>query len=231
MFGVLGIPKGMELRKQRLAQQQEQPVNGLLAARQVAQSIFGDGVPMPPPPRPTNILDAAEQIDTSIKNISVENTLKHEGGFQNNKKDSGNYVGGKLIGTNFGITPESWADYIGKPPSSITVNDMKNITKDDAVKFYGDTWDRYKIGSKIPTRLQSQFFDIVVNNGYTGAMKVLQNASDVKEDGKFGDITRKAIQNLSNDSLAQAREDMLSKEYKKQFPGYKKRVNSFKNGQ
>ena len=62
MFGVLGIPKGMELRKQRLAQQQEQPVNGLLAARQVAQSIFGDGVPMPPPPRPTNILDAAEQI-------------------------------------------------------------------------------------------------------------------------------------------------------------------------
>ena len=59
-------------------------------------------------------------------------------------------------------------------------------------------------------------------------MKVLQRASAVEEDGKFGDITRKAIQNLSNDSLAQAREDMLSREYKKQFPGYKTRVDSFR---
>ena len=82
------LAKGIELRKQRLAQQQQaqqqQPLGGgLLAAREVAQNIFGNGVSMPPlhTPRPTGILSALQGNGLNIYNNpgNVERTQNWAG--------------------------------------------------------------------------------------------------------------------------------------------------------
>ena len=47
----------------------------------------------------------------------ITKTLKKEGGYQSNREDKGNWTGGKVnvgrnLGTNFGITPVSWAEFL-----------------------------------------------------------------------------------------------------------------------
>ena len=60
----------------------------------------------------------------------------HEKGFQSHSKDTGNYVNGKNIGTNFGITPKTYAEYKGVSPTSISRSDMKNLKKKEAIDIY-----------------------------------------------------------------------------------------------
>ena len=117
-------------------------------------------------------------------NEIIEQVLKHEGGYVNDPHDAGGE-------TNFGIA-KRWYPNI----------DIKNLTKEQAKKIYHqDYWRPAKCDS-VPPELRHIYFDMCVNFGRRGAVKVLQRAANSKlrnkidVDGGIGPATLKAIQNL-----------------------------------
>jgi len=117
-------------------------------------------------------------------NEIIEKVLEHEGGYVNDPNDRGGE-------TNFGITKKFYPDV-----------DIKNLTKEQAKHIYHtDYWRRGKC-DEIPSRLRHIYFDMLVNFGKRGAVKVLQRAANAKNknkidvDGGLGPATLKAIQNL-----------------------------------
>ena len=114
----------------------------------------------------------------------IEQVLHHEGGYVNDPKD----LGGE---TNFGITKRFYPDV-----------DIKNLTEEGAKEIYKrDYWDKNKCGD-LPSQLRHIYFDMLVNFGKRGAVKVLQRAANAKNkdkidvDGGLGPATLNAIQNL-----------------------------------
>ena len=119
----------------------------------------------------------------------IEVVLHHEGGYVNDPKDPGGE-------TNFGIAKRSHPDV-----------DIKNLTKDGAKEIYKEHyWDKNKVES-LPLQLRHIYFDMCVNFGRGGAVKVLQQAANSKNrnkievDGGLGPMTLNAIQNISLDRV------------------------------
>ena len=114
----------------------------------------------------------------------VNHTLEEEGGYVNDPTDNGGE-------TNYGISKRAYPDV-----------DIFKLTEDDAIDIYWkDYWVRGKCDS-VPKQLQAIYFDMCVNFGISGAIKVLQataksKGSDIKVDGKIGPNTIKAIKNLN----------------------------------
>ena len=114
----------------------------------------------------------------------IEITLKHDGGYVHDPKD----LGGE---TNFGIAGRFYPDV-----------DIKNLTEEGAKEIYRkDYWDKNKVDD-LPDNLKHIYFDMCVNFGQGGAVKVLQRTANAKNkekievDGGMGPATLKAIQNL-----------------------------------
>ena len=114
----------------------------------------------------------------------VNHTLEEEGGYVNDPTDKGGE-------TNFGISKRAYPNL-----------DIFNLTEDDAIDIYWkDYWVRGKC-DKVPSKLQPIYFDMCVNFGISGAIKVLQatansKGANIEVDGKIGPNTIKAIKNLS----------------------------------
>ena len=114
----------------------------------------------------------------------IEKVLEHEGGYVNDPNDRGGE-------TNFGITKKFYPDV-----------DIKNLTKEQAKHIYHTDYWRWGKCDEIPSRLRHIYFDMLVNFGKRGAVKVLQRAANAKNkdkidvDGGLGPATFKAIQNL-----------------------------------
>ena len=124
---------------------------------------------------------------TSFNEI-IEETLKHEGGYVNDPND----LGGE---TNFGIAKRFYP----------TV-DNKNLTKEQAKKIYHQDYWRTAKCDEIPSHLRHIYFDMTVNFGRSGAVKVLQRAANSKKaklevDGKIGPKTLTVIQKLNIDRV------------------------------
>ena len=118
----------------------------------------------------------------------VNHTLEEEGGYVNDSTDNGGE-------TNFGISKRAYPDV-----------DIFNLKEDEAIDIY---WDDYCVRgrcSKVPKKLQAIYFDMCVNFGISGAIKVLQETAngkgaEIDVDGKIGPNTIKAIENLSTDRV------------------------------
>ena len=117
-------------------------------------------------------------------NEIIEKVLEHEGGYVNDPTDRGGE-------TKYGITKKFYPDV-----------DIKNLTLDQAKHIYHtDYWRRAKC-DEIPSKLRHIYFDMLVNFGKRGAVKVLQRAANAKNkdkidvDGGLGPATLNAIQNL-----------------------------------
>ena len=114
----------------------------------------------------------------------VNHTLEEEGGYVYDSTDKGGE-------TNFGISKRAYPDF-----------DIFNLKEDEAIDIYWkDYWVRGKC-DKVPGKLQAIYFDMCVNFGISGAIKVLQETAngkgaDIDVDGKIGPNTIKAIQHLS----------------------------------
>ena len=136
----------------------------------------------------------------------LDTILETEGGFQNDKEDDGNYVDGKLIGTNKGITPAALAEYRGVNPSTITVEDIKGITDKEAREIYEQNYYYKTKINELPENIQASVFDMNINAG-PNAIKILQRLAGVKDDGIIGPQTIKAVQeaNITLDQYADAR--------------------------
>jgi hypothetical protein len=120
----------------------------------------------------------------------MPSVYKWEGGYQQMKKDSGNYTtSGKLIGTNKGISAKTLESYLGREP---TVDDMKNLDEKTISKIYKEEfYERYKI-DKLPKELQTVAMHALVTGG-PKTIKYLQELAGTKQDMLIGDATIKAL--------------------------------------
>lgn len=124
-------------------------------------------------------------------NTAINIVLDHEGGYQNNPNDTGNYNSrGDLIGTNYGISAPVLESYLSYPP---TVNTMRNLSLSIAKDIYRNKfWNRIK-GDQINSQpIANIFFDGHVNHGNTG-IRMMQDVLGVPRDGVVGPQTLQAI--------------------------------------
>lgn len=113
--------------------------------------------------------------------------IGHEGGFQKDPRDRGNWTSGKLgvgqlKGTKYGISAMT---YPGE--------DIENLTLERAKQLYArDFWG--KAGADlVPDVLRYDVFDTAVNSGAKRAVQFIQRAVGVPDDGVIGPVTALAI--------------------------------------
>ncbi len=124
----------------------------------------------------------------------VEKILKAEGGFVDDPDDLGGI-------TNMGITIASYAGYLGR---DVTREEMQDLSKEDAVKFYKkDFWDKHSVESYEPEQ-RHLFMDMNVNHGPKYATMIMQQSVNTKAgdnvldvDGAIGPATRREVGVLS----------------------------------
>lgn len=103
--------------------------------------------------------------------------VNHEGGYSDDPKDPGNWTGGRtgsgqLKGTKFGIAANTYGHL-----------DIKNLTLEQAKSIYRtDFWD---VVDSHPA-VKFQVFDFAVNSGSGTAIRKLQAAIGVADDGHWG---------------------------------------------
>lgn len=125
---------------------------------------------------------------------AFEKLIGHEGGFQNDTHDRANWTTGKigigtLKGTKYGISAMSY-------PSE----DIVNLTLDRAKFLYKrDFWG--PVGCDlVPDEVKFDLFDTAVHTSAPGrpvtAIKMLQRALGVTDDGVLGSRTALAISNI-----------------------------------
>ncbi|MAK54665.1 MAG: secretion activator protein [Pusillimonas sp.] len=136
--------------------------------------------PSPPPP------GSAPDFD-----LAFDRLVGHEGKFTDNRKDRGNWTSGRvgvgeLKGTKFGISAMSYPDL-----------DIKNLTLEQAKAIYlRDYWLRAG-ADEYDGAIGYQVFDAAVNHGIENAVRILQRAVKVADDGDVGPLTMQAVKKMS----------------------------------
>lgn len=118
---------------------------------------------------------------------SFAKTIGHEGKFTDNPRDDGNWTGGRqgsgiLRGTQWGISAASYPKL-----------DIRNLTLDMAREIY---WTDYWLPcqcDQMPADADALVFDAAVNHGRGTAIRLLQAAIGVAQDGRFGPISQAAL--------------------------------------
>lgn len=118
---------------------------------------------------------------------AFEKLLGHEGGFSDHAADPG----GK---TRYGIT-EAVAREVGYR------GDMRELPLDLAKRIYIERYWRPVRADELPAGVRYAVFDAAVNSGPGQAVKWLQRAAGVADDGVLGPKTLAAVNALNADSL------------------------------
>lgn len=106
---------------------------------------------------------------------AVNRVLSHEGGYVNHPRDPGGE-------TNWGVT-------VGVARENGFTGSMRGMTRDDAVRIYEKCyWNRVR-GDDLGMALGFQVFDAAVNHGAGNAIRWLQRAAGVADDGRLGPAT------------------------------------------
>lgn len=108
--------------------------------------------------------------------------LKIEGGYVNDPKDPGGE-------TKYGISKRAF-------PKEDILNLTEQRAKELYKKFY---WDFCKC-EELPYPLDIFLFDAAVNHGVIGAVRILQEALELKPDGILGEITISTIKKNGQDA-------------------------------
>ena len=105
----------------------------------------------------------------------VEKAFKAEGGFQKDPSDSANYVKGKLIGTNRGISAIAFYNHYKKIPSEA---DMRALTQAQAMQIYkANYWDKIRADEINNNSVAHLMFQYVIGSGL-GAIKELKRIAN-----------------------------------------------------
>lgn len=108
-------------------------------------------------------------------NSLIERVLSHEGGYVNLASDPGGE-------TKWGISKRSYPHL-----------NIKELTRQDAIAIYErDFWQRVQ-GEKLPRPFAFQALDAAVNHGIGNAVRWMQRAAGVADDGVIGPMTLAAI--------------------------------------
>lgn len=116
-----------------------------------------------------------------------ERTIGHEGGYVNNPKDPG----GETI----------WGITIVTARANGYSGPMRYMKRDQAKEIYRKAyWERAKC-AQYNSAIGFQMFDAAVNHGIGNAIRILQRAVGVADDGSVGQITLGAINEKSLDDV------------------------------
>ena len=124
-------------------------------------------------------------------NEAFDRLIGHEAGYSDDRRDPGNWTGGRvgageLKGTKFGIAANTYPDL-----------DIKNLTLDRAREIYRRDW-WLKIGAdEIDPAIVFQLWDFAINAGMSTARRALQRAVGVADDGRIGPITLASVKAMS----------------------------------
>lgn len=164
----------------------------------------------------------------------ITTDLNHEGGYQDDPEDSGNWTSGQigvgaLKGTNFGISAAEFPNL-----------DIKNLTREDAINLYIEGYWK-SLYSQIESQVVAdKLADMGVLFGVGEAVKVLQRTLQpyfsTTIDGDFGPETLSAVNRSEENSLLQAYKTALvamtfqigaaHPEKRKNIAGWGRRINS-----
>ena len=117
--------------------------------------------------------------------------MGHEGRYSDDPEDPGNWTGGAvdvgvLKGTHWGISAASYPTL-----------DIKALTRGDARGIYfRDFWLRLD-GERLYDGVAFQLFDFAVNSGIGTAVRCLQRAVGVADDGRWGPVSRAAAERMT----------------------------------
>jgi len=107
--------------------------------------------------------------------IAINRLLGNEGGYVNDPADPGG-------ATNWGISQRSYPSF-----------DIASLTRDQAIAIYkSDFWDKID-GDAMPPGVGFQSLDFAVNSGIQTALRALQRAIGVADDGVFGPVSLAAL--------------------------------------
>ena len=127
---------------------------------------------------------------------AFERLIGHEGGYVNHPSDPGGE-------TKFGITRRTAREhgYTGS---------MHELTREEARRIYKSSyWDRAQADA-YDAAISFQLFDAAVNHGVGTAIRFLQRAVNVADDGIVGPVTLNAIKSMSvTDVLARFNAERL----------------------
>ena len=123
----------------------------------------------------------------------IDRVLSHEGAFQNDAGDRGNWTtgrvgSGELNGTKFGISAASFPDI-----------DILNLTREDAKAIYRRRyWD---IVTGVSDAVRFQLLDAAINHGTHQAIRLLQLAVGTVSDGVWGKNSTAVAMVMDNNDI------------------------------
>ncbi len=123
----------------------------------------------------------------------IDDILRREGGYVDDPVDRGG-------ATNWGITIGTLSDWLGR---SATKDEVRNLPRETARDIYRQWYYIRPHINVLPPELQPQMFDMAVNHGPSGAVRILQslvNDLDIPQiqvDGLIGHETRSAVGSLA----------------------------------
>jgi len=123
---------------------------------------------------------------------ALDIVLSHEGGYANHPQDPGGR-------TNLGVTQRVWEQWTGKPA---TEAEMRSLTRELVAPLYRKNYWEAVRGDALPAAVALCAFDFAVNAGPSRAIRTLQRAAGVPEDGKLGPVTLAAVNNWGAATLA-----------------------------
>lgn len=116
-------------------------------------------------------------------NTAFDRLIGHEGGYVNNPVDPGGE-------TKWGISKRTYPHL-----------DIASLTREDARTIYRrDFWEEIH-GDEMYDGVAFQAFDFAVNSSIPTAIRYLQRAVGVADDGRWGPISRSAIAAMSESDV------------------------------
>ena len=152
---------------------------------------------IPSPPVPGRSL-----FDDLFKEV-----IGHEGGFQADPRDRGNWTSGRVgigvnKGTKYGVSAAAYPNL-----------DIRNLTLDDAKRIYRrDYWDKLRCDD-LPPGVAYMLFDMAVNHGTHLGTQILQRGLGVADDGRIGDVTVSAAWSMPQDEVLERTAAQRAKKY------------------
>lgn len=185
IFGVLPVLIQEGVNTQLIAPQYHAM---LLTVVLPALALFGKKKYQPElHPEPTVLGFAKLPVDSITFDEAFRRLIGHEGGYSTDRRDPGNWTGGRvgvgtLKGTKFGLAANTYPNL-----------DIKNLTLAQAKAIYKkDWWD--KLGADgMHSAIVFQLWDFAINAGKSRAIKELQQAVGVPADGIIGPQTLAAV--------------------------------------
>ena len=115
--------------------------------------------------------------------VVFDRIIGHEQNYVNNPKDPGGE-------TNWGISKRSYPNL-----------NIKTLTREKAKEiYYRDFWVKVD-GDKLPRSVAFQLMDFAINSGPETAVRYLQRALLVADDGYFGPISKAALEDATETDI------------------------------